>query len=854
MGNCSILRCGLRLSGASLLWIGRGCLAALLLLALPGAVEASPTVGAFSVYSTDVARQFRVVYDLDLGGAPSVVIGLQVALDGVNWRFATGLEGDAGEVSEGGGGLEMIWCAGSEVGQGLYPNALFRVVSMAGDGQGGISGFSWIPAGTFGMGNADASPGWFYYEMLHQVTLTRGFYLQQTEVTMGLWAAVRSEGPALGYTDLPEGIVYSGAEAVENYPVGGVSWHDCLKWLNLRSELEGLSPCYRVNGAVYRKGETIPSCDFGASGYRLPTEAEWERAGRAGIEGMAFHGWPLTSFFAEVDANLDLIGWYAGNSQHGAGPVRSARPVGLKMANAWGLFDMSGNVSEWCWDVFANYGQATVDPAGPVSGDVRMLRGGNYGSPPRDCRVSKRDWFPVTPRLEVAGLRAARSPQLWMAEAVAFRLDLRPFFVARPTALDGGYGASEFLVELETERPWSAVAGVTWLSVAPGEGAGNAVLKLKVEENYSRVKRVGTVAIGDLVLTIAQSGRPEIALDLVVVEGLPSARLSFLAKEGGVYDLERSDDLVVWETAERSMVAGRVLSAETRDHDLLLERVSPLKSGAGQAPGFYRVRRKPAEILVPAGTFVMGSLGNETGHSDDEKQHEVVLRKSFYLQQTEVTAADWEAFRKEGPRRGYTDLPEGEGAGQQPVGGVSWYDCLKWLNLRSEVEGLSPCYRVGGVVYRTGVATPDCDFCATGYRLPTEAEWEYACRAGSTTAFYNGPITHVDSSPLDPKLNEIGWYVGNSGWRPHDVGLKLPNSWLFYDMTGNVWEWCWDRYGESYYTGRMTDPRGPAAGATRVVRGGALSEIARHCRSAQRYDRDPTIRFGNFGLRCARTP
>ncbi|MGC9453018.1 MAG: SUMF1/EgtB/PvdO family nonheme iron enzyme [Oceanipulchritudo sp.] len=262
--------------------------------------------------------------------------------------------------------------------------------------------------------------------------------------------------------------------------------------------------------------------------------------------------------------------------------------------------------------------------------------------------------------------------------------------------------------------------------------------------------------------------------------------------------------------------------------------------------------------LIPAGTFTMGSPTSELGRWSNETQHTVTLTRAFYLQTTEVTKAQWDAVAAQGPAHGYTDLPagrngyNGDASGTHPVTEVSWVDVVKWLNLKSELEGLTPCYRVGGSVMKTGTSTPTCDFTASGYRLPTESEWEYACRAGTTTAFYSGSITYTFSSPLDPNLDLIGWYGGNSGGNTHPVGGKQANAWELYDMSGNVYEWCWDWYGT--YPGTVTDPAGASSGTLRVNRGGIFNLRAENCRSAYRnHAADPDIRINSIGFRPART-
>lgn len=150
---------------------------------------------------------------------------------------------------------------------------------------------------------------------------------------------------------------------------------------------------------------------------------------------------------------------------------------------------------------------------------------------------------------------------------------------------------------------------------------------------------------------------------------------------------------------------------------------------------------------------------------------------------------------------------------------------------------------------RSGSPTPFADWSADGYRLPTEAEWEYACRAETATAFHTGGITYADSSPLDSNLNLAGWYGGNSENATHPVGSKLANAFGLFDMHGNVREWCWDWYGP--YEGNVVDPKGPNTGEIRVFRGGSWGEGASECRAANRDGFSPIPATDNYGFRVA---
>jgi formylglycine-generating enzyme required for sulfatase activity len=252
-------------------------------------------------------------------------------------------------------------------------------------------------------------------------------------------------------------------------------------------------------------------------------------------------------------------------------------------------------------------------------------------------------------------------------------------------------------------------------------------------------------------------------------------------------------------------------------------------------------------VLVPAGTFTMGSPTNEPGRFWDETQHQVTLTRAIYVSTCEVTQSEWQSVM--GWNESYF-----QGTGK-PVEQVTWYDAVSYCNQRSTRDGYMPAYTITGVTqsgnHITG-ATVTWNQAANGYRLLTEAEWEYACRATSTTAFCNGGITDTECSPLDPNLDQVGWYCGNASNTTHDCGGKAANLWGLKDMHGNVWEWCWDWWGD-YPSGSVSDPLGPSTGSDRVVRGGGWYTSAWLCRSAVRMRLDPDISDAVLGLRLART-
>jgi len=231
-------------------------------------------------------------------------------------------------------------------------------------------------------------------------------------------------------------------------------------------------------------------------------------------------------------------------------------------------------------------------------------------------------------------------------------------------------------------------------------------------------------------------------------------------------------------------------------------------------------------VLINGGTFMMGSPANEPGRNKDEVQHQVTV-SSFYMGKYEVTKKEFQEIMGVDPNSKGDNFP---------VDSVSWNYAIEYCNRRSQKEGLTPAYTIIGenVTWNRN---------ANGYRLPTEAEWEYACRAGTTTAFNNENNDYKNKALVEA----VAWYRSNSLTGRREVGLKTPNSWGLYDMHGNVEEWCWDLYG-SYSSEAQTDPTGADSGTTkqRVCRGGGYSFSAERLRSAYRSAFSPDSGRGGF--------
>jgi formylglycine-generating enzyme required for sulfatase activity len=288
------------------------------------------------------------------------------------------------------------------------------------------------------------------------------------------------------------------------------------------------------------------------------------------------------------------------------------------------------------------------------------------------------------------------------------------------------------------------------------------------------------------------------------------------------------------------------LDAVTADTNGAIRVNVPLLSVSG--PMFYRVRgyAVPTNLVaIPAGSFVMGSPTNEPARLSDETQHTVTLTKGFCIGKREVTQAEYLAVMGSNPS--FFTTKDGNGNPispdlSRPVETVSWQNATNYcaqLTVRERSAGRLPAGYV--------------------YRLPTEAEWEYACRAGTTTPFHYGNELRSGMANFDGTYeyligephhyNPSGIYLG----RTTSVGSYAPNAWGLYDMHGNVWERCQDWYG-TYPSGSVSDPRGPAAGSYFVVRGGFWSGDARYCRSARREISRPTDRDYYIGFRVVLAP
>jgi formylglycine-generating enzyme required for sulfatase activity/TolB-like protein len=272
-------------------------------------------------------------------------------------------------------------------------------------------------------------------------------------------------------------------------------------------------------------------------------------------------------------------------------------------------------------------------------------------------------------------------------------------------------------------------------------------------------------------------------------------------------------------------------------------------------------------VLIPSGRFIMGSSSLESGRDNDEVQHTVIITRAFYIGKFEITIEDFRHFIN---ATDYKTTAETAGGGSvwvsaaqnwetrtdaqwknpyfsqqdsQPVVMISWYDAIEYCNWRSQQEGLTPAYTRNS-------DTVTWNQYANGYRLPTEAEWEYACRAGASTPFSTGAAITTSQANYDGNFPYSGSVKGTYRQKTTPTGNFVANAWGLFDMHGNVLEWCWDYYG--IYSGSQTDPTGAASGTDRAARGGSWFSPAQYVRSAYRASYNPMIRSAELGFRVVR--
>ncbi len=651
----------------------------------------------------------------------------------------------------------------------------------------------WIEPGTFIMGSPKDELGRNSNETQHEVTLTQGYWLGKYEVTQAQYEAVTGSNPS----------EFIGADL----PVEDVSWYEARAFCVKLTEIE------KAAGRLPEGYE-----------YTLPTEAQWEYACRAGTTTALNSGKNL------LDKNecpeMDEVGWYKYNSGD------KTHSVGQKLPNAWGLYNMHGSVEEWCQDWAKDYpaGDAT-DPTGPETGTYRIVRGGGWNEDARYCRSASRDISEPDSFWPNTGFRVALTQNVIERQPLTITINDTKVFDGTPLVSDYTVATVEGLLSGD-----KLISGVVTTKSADADSysyiAGTSEITTPFATAYGIANYTVTYVItqnifpGALVITIK---------DTKLYDGTPLVSSYTKATATGLMPGDK-------------LTAGAATSAKAEVGSYLYPGTSTITTpfatayGIGNYTVIYTITQNIIQsdhsnktiplaedvnldmIWIEPGTFIMGSPEDELGRDDDEKQHQVTLTRGYWLGKYEVTQAQFEAVMGKNPS-------SFKGA-DLPVENVSYVYALAFCKELTEIE-------------KAAGRLPE----GYEYTLPTEAQWEYACRAGTTTALNSGK--NLSDTEQCPEIDEVGWYLYNSGEKTHPVGQKKPNAWGLYDMHGNVYEWCLDGYGD-YPKSSVTDPIGFFSMDLNIVmRGGCMLNFAQRCRSAYRDHNILYYSYFNLGFRVA---
>ncbi len=581
----------------------------------------------------------------------------------------------------------------------------------------------------------------------HTVRITKPFRLCAHEVTIGQFAKFveqaryKTQAEEFGGNSntvepaevKPDNLKLNwrtpGQSVTDDSPVTQVSWNDAVAFCNWLSEQEKLDLCYQRNGSTWA---LLPK----ANGYRLPTEAEWEYACRAGT---------TTQFwFGDDWKEHDKYGWSSKNA--------GARPhsVGSLPANPFGLYDMHGNVWEWCHDWYQpNWYEKSPsdDPLGPSGGSSRVDRGGGWDNVPANSRSSYR-LNNSTPsfRMQYRGFRPALSSVGAQASPVTVTTSTPPVVALPPVAKPVG------------PAPPLAKAPFNAMQAKSHQDAWAKHLSITVETSNS---------VGQAMILIPP----------------------------GEFLMGSTDEQV-----EMAVKAAEEMAA----HPSTLDRI--------------KIAERP--------------------------QHKVLISKPFLISATEVTIGQFKKFASSMSYQTEAEKSNASRQFRQPMkaGQPPPKSIITYLNPGYSVTDDSPAS-----VISWNDATAYCKWLSDQekrtYRLPTEAEWEYACRAGTTTQYSFGENHN--------ELPRYGWFDKNAFGKSHQVGILLSNPFGLFDMHGNLEEWCGDWYDEKWYEQTLpNDPIGSSVGTGRVIRGGYWLYFATYCRSAYRINYIPSYRAYHLGFRC----
>jgi len=725
-----------------------------------------------------------------------------------------------------------------------------------------------IPGGT----NGGTDPDFGVYSLT-----VKPFYLDRHEVTKALWDEVYLWAIDNGYS-----FDNAGLAKAANHPVHTVNWYDAIKWCNARSEKEGRPAVYTVYGAVYRTGQHDNVVQTSATGYRLPTDAEWEYAARGGVRSLRYP-WGDSDSMDHSRANyysywsqgepynaLDEATTSGYHPAHNFGGVPYTSPVGSFASNGYGLYDMAGNVWEWC---FNGYSLSTTS--------FRVNRGGSWLSLADSCRV---------------GYRASRSPD-YACHNAGFRSVL--FASPSPPTLTGAVMADVKNASGTARLPAEEINTVLLYRVLDNTEQWRVTEPLSNPVEFSHVY-FGTYSVEvycwDMLTAILSSFAVDSPSQTVVLHASEKRPLEITVyyNDGQTPYVGATVTLDSWNKGFRHWTERASVTTESADGS-----VTFLTWPTTLADEKYRVRvfnelgtpvalrddvtladtdtgssysvttpQPPPSVPVPSDMVLIpgGTNAGTNPLAEGETYHPVLYPETysltvdpFYMDQYPVTRELWlEVCGWAVTQGGYSFVSSGSSkAENHPVVNVTWYDVVKWCNARSEMEGRPAVYTVNGEVYRTGNWNAVVQTQAAGYRLPTGVEREYAARGGlvgrrfpwgdtiqHARANYDSSRQFIyDTSPTIGYHPTYGYMTIDVPYT-NPVDAFAPNGYGLHDMAGNVSEWCFE------WSPLSTDshPR-------RMIRGGCWNCYAPNSRVGYQSSQPPgTNNIHRIGFRTVLSP
>ena len=585
----------------------------------------------------------------------------------------------------------------------------------------------------------------------YDVTISKPFYMGVFEVTQKQYQLVTGSNPSS----------YKG----DARPVENVSWNT----------IRGNSDTYNWPSVTTVDSNSFMGKIRAKTGLTLdlPTEAQWEYACRAGTTSMYNNG-------GDTETDLALLGRYKGNQNDGRGGYSEHTKVGSYTPNAWGLYDMHGNVWEWCVDWSGSLSSST-DPKGVTSGTGRVIRGGGWGYNADGCTSSKRH---------------SGNPSDSNGNG-SFRL-------ACPSGELNPFVATESDPLVMTSIP--GYVRIANLKVTPISPFGKVIVEFNVEGDA-----VPSENPWWLTCTEVDSGKAYSTTQVATVTDGRHCLEWDMAADG----IRLDNKAVTFKVEYQPTYLVIDLSGGTSATSYPVTALSAPPEGGWTNE--YKTTKLVLRV-IESGSYKMNG------------SYDVTISQPFYMGVFEVTQKQYQLVTGSNPASYKGDV--------RPVETVSW-NMIRGSNNWPNDKTVNNTSFMGKLRAKTGLELD----------LPTEAQWEYACRAGTTSKYNNGGDAEAD-------LKKLGRYSGNQndgrgGYSDHTkVGSYTPNAWGLYDMHGNVWEWCLDWYGSKLSSG--TDPKGATSGSDRVERGGSLYYNADYCTSSYRNRLDPSNAnyYNGFRLAC----